>query len=533
MKLNKTQPMRPTWIWAILVASIVLFAACTAITPGGTIPAPTAPVGNEATPPAAADAPTEDTPAEVPAAANQRQVLAMQLGLDLDAVEIVEVEAVTWSDSCLGLGSPVELCLQAETPGYRIMLAANGAAYVYHTNEDGSTVRLATAPEPQLESVILAATLNDESGCNTIQVSRDQIAFGRCMTILLSVPILDPARQADMAEFAETFAPFSATIELGTATEFVAGDLQFNGSGTTETTPAQQRMIAEWARLLWLEAQGGRSGASWGLALAWHREGGIAGFCDDVTVYVTGAVYVTSCRGQQANDLGHFRLDAEQLATLYGWIDTYASFELDHRDAAVADSMTVRLIFSGAGTETASEAEQMLVADFAQNLFNEGSMNVAEVPAGCPQAEAEQQLLIQAAEGYCLLYPAAYSLWQQNPGTTEIISDTIMNHIDPRLSITVEDAAGRTLEEVVDGLLADYAPPGFDIEPQPITVAGVEATLLDEVPGQDLTRRVVLMHNRRLYSFFFAPIGDTGTPTRTAAETLYTMVLESFHLIEE
>ncbi|MEZ4682390.1 MAG: hypothetical protein R2932_50115 [Caldilineaceae bacterium] len=60
------------------------------------------------------------------------------------------------------------------------------------------------------------------------------------------MPILDPARQADIAEFAETFAPFSATIELGTATEFVTGDLQFNGSGETEAMPAQQRMIAEW-----------------------------------------------------------------------------------------------------------------------------------------------------------------------------------------------------------------------------------------------------------------------------------------------
>ncbi|MEZ4682391.1 MAG: hypothetical protein R2932_50120 [Caldilineaceae bacterium] len=79
----------------------------------------------------------------------------------------------------------MELCLQAETPGYRITLAANGADYVYHTNEDGSQVRLASAPEPQLENVILEGTLNDESGCNTIQVSREQIAFGRCMTSLL------------------------------------------------------------------------------------------------------------------------------------------------------------------------------------------------------------------------------------------------------------------------------------------------------------------------------------------------------------
>ncbi|MEZ4682389.1 MAG: hypothetical protein R2932_50110 [Caldilineaceae bacterium] len=266
-----------------------------------------------------------------------------------------------------------------------------------------------------------------------------------------------------------------------------------------------------------------------GVGLAPRR--GIAGFCDDVTVYVTGAVYVTSCRGQQATDLAHFRLDGERLTTLYNWIDTYASFEVEQSDAAQADSMTVRLIFSGAGDETASEAEQMLIVDFAQNLFNEGNMRNTEASTGCPQPEAEQQRLIQEAAGYCLLYPAAYSLWQQNPGTMEIISDTVMNHVDPRASITVEDAAGRTLTEVVDGLLADYAPPGFDIEPQAASVDGVEATLLDEMPGQDLTRRLVLIHNDRLYRFFFAPIGEAGTATRDAADLLYTTVIESMHFV--
>jgi len=38
------------------------------------------------------------------------------------------------------------------------------------------------------------------------------------------------------------------------------------------------RAVAEWARLIFDVAESGRSGAAWGLALSWHREGGIAGF---------------------------------------------------------------------------------------------------------------------------------------------------------------------------------------------------------------------------------------------------------------
>jgi hypothetical protein len=268
-------------------------------------------------------------------------------------------------------------------------------------------------------------------------------------------------------------------------------------------------------------------------ALAWHRQGGSAAFCDDVTVDVTGEVYVSSCRDQQPEDLAHFRLDAGQLATLFEWLDAYAPFEYSWSDAAQTAPVTVTLVFSGAGELAAMTPDQALIADFAQNLFNEGGMAAREAPAACAQLEENQQVLIQEEYGYCLLYPAAYSLWQLSPGTMEIISGTIMNHIDPRASITVEAANGRTLDEVVAQLVADYAPPGFEVEPQTITVDGVEATMLDEVPGQDLTRRVVLIHNDRLYRFFFAPIGEAGTETRQQAELLYQTVIESFRLLED
>jgi 23S rRNA (guanine2445-N2)-methyltransferase / 23S rRNA (guanine2069-N7)-methyltransferase len=36
-----------------------------------------------------------------------------------------------------------------------------------------------------------------------------------------------------------------------------------------------------------------------------HREGGIAGFCDDLTVYVTGYAYLSSCKGNVADLLAN------------------------------------------------------------------------------------------------------------------------------------------------------------------------------------------------------------------------------------
>src|SRR5690606_16481296 len=140
--------------------------------------------------------------------------------------------------------------------------------------------------------------------------------------------------------------------------ETPAGIVTFNGAGSVTAAPAEQRMIAEWARQAALEASAGRSGASWGLAFAWPREGGIAGFCDDLTVYVTGQLFASSCKGQPAETFSARRMTAEELEQVYTWIDEIAPFEYIQDDGAVADSMRVTLVFSGAGSTPADDATQ-------------------------------------------------------------------------------------------------------------------------------------------------------------------------------
>jgi len=150
----------------------------------------------------------------------------------------------------------------------------------------------------------------------------------------------------------------------------------------------------------------------------------------------------------------------------------------------------------------------------------------------CPTPGEGQLLLRNETDGYCLLYPAAYTLDQTNPGVTDIVVDNVMNHWDPRLSIAVSDAAGQTLEDIAAQLATDYAPPGFEITPQSITVAGEGAVLLDNLPGQDLNRRVAFLHGGTLYRLFIAPLGDEGSEVRRQAEMLYQLALESFRFLD-
>lgn len=163
--------------------------------------------------------------------------------------------------------------------------------------------------------------------------------------------------------FLDQYAPFEADTPAGMVT--------FVGQGMAEASEAEQRMIAEWARQVQLEAESGRSGASWGLGIAWHREGGIAGFCDDLTVYVTGQVYAASCRTEPAATVAQRFLTEGELSQLYRWIDTFAAFEEVQSDGDVPDAMTTRLVFSGAGEEAAGVETKQAIADFAATLYTE------------------------------------------------------------------------------------------------------------------------------------------------------------------
>ena len=85
-----------------------------------------------------------------PAVETARDALATELGVDLSAIELVSFAQQEWSDSCLGLGGPAEICAAVITPGWQIMLMVDGQTYEVRTDFDGEQVRIAdeSAGEP-------------------------------------------------------------------------------------------------------------------------------------------------------------------------------------------------------------------------------------------------------------------------------------------------------------------------------------------------------------------------------------------------
>ena len=80
----------------------------------------------------------------------------------------------------------------------------------------------------------------------------------------------------------------------------------------------------------------------------WRREGGIAGFCDVVTV-LAGTATIASCATEPPEVIGEVTLTIEQAQLVSTWIEDLASFDWEQGDPGVADAMIISIVFAGKG----------------------------------------------------------------------------------------------------------------------------------------------------------------------------------------
>ena len=99
--------------------------------------------------------------------------------------------------------------------------------------------------------------------------------------------------------------------------------------------------------------------------ITYHREGGIAGFCDDVSIYADGRAIINSCKSAQKAEV---TLSATQLATLTQWLNAFQGFDYQHKDPAVTDAMSVSLKFIGYGQNQASDADIQAISGFLSQI---------------------------------------------------------------------------------------------------------------------------------------------------------------------
>lgn len=109
------------------------------------------------------------------------------------------------------------------------------------------------------------------------------------------------------------------------------------------------------------------------LALTWSREGGFAGFCDRMTVYLSGEVYGSQCKSQDGRMATIASLlSVEDRDKFFDWTGQYGKKTLDASDPkGTVDGMSLVIEFFGSGNGKPGKSEQEEIFTWAQELFNE------------------------------------------------------------------------------------------------------------------------------------------------------------------
>lgn len=294
-------------------------------------------------------------------ALNAREVLAAQLHLNYGAITIERGDPVLWKDACFEIPLSGVDCPAQETPGFRVILEALTNRYEYRTNLAGDRVILASAPQPSIGRIAITFH-RDEPDCIDARIGPGGVAFGDCGGPQIQGLFAAGGHISELASFTAAYESFSA--------ESPVGRIEFTGTGRKIAEPSVRRSIVEWTALVVEEARSGNSQAGWGLAIGWHREGGVNGACDDLAVYRSGEVIADSCADGNARSIGKTRLDAAQLEKLYAWIDAFEPSEIMLEAGSQADDAAVNLAFSGAGSSELDDATRQEMLDFAADIFD-------------------------------------------------------------------------------------------------------------------------------------------------------------------
>lgn len=219
-------------------------------------------------------------------------------------------------------------------------------------------------------------------------------------------------------------------------------------------------------------------------------------------------------------------------------LDDIYSYDLLRKVVMVSDGRVYILTFVPWGEE---------VEDFArlEDIYNTVIDSFAILPSPdaavlpptptteCPSPTEGTQLLRNDEWGYCFLYPNGYIRVDPLPYEVCLVpGETNMACHTANLIIEVEQAAGRTADQIADEVVADAesAIPGILIERTDQTVSGESAVALEGLPGVASSRNVYIVYADHLYRLVFVPWDETSEEF-ARLETLHTTVINSFTLL--
>jgi len=128
--------------------------------------------------------------------------------------------------------------------------------------------------------------------------------------------------------------------------------------------------------------------------------------------------------------------------------------------------------------------------------------------------------------GLCFSYPQGYTQIP-NIDTVEIVApDLPGSDMKGLFWIEMSDSYDRTAEKIADEEMTFAA--GLNVGRWTVAVGGEKGVVLDGMPGQDLQRRVYVVHGETLYVLAFMPTRSENRVANDQMETLFTAITTSW-----
>jgi len=147
---------------------------------------------------------------------------------------------------------------------------------------------------------------------------------------------------------------------------------------------------------------------------------------------------------------------------------------------------------------------------------------------------AEEQPLTAEAYNFCLLVPTGYAVDESTENQIVFYVGSLLDVAHPKAFIAVQEAEGRTSEQIANEMAGEVEAtmPGYDVELSFGLSVGYEpAWVLENMPGQDISRQVVVVHDGQLYKLTFVPADEQAGEVYTEMEDLYTLLIKSFRFL--
>ena len=234
-------------------------------------------------------------------------------------------------------------------------------------------------PAPQYPPLITWQSAN--TPCQTASFWAEHMTYGYCPPSLAPVnsvyysnlPAYYNIYLSRYAIWQKAYAPFTAQTRVGT--------VRFNGSGYVIATPAEQRMMAEWAIAMFSELP---ESSTSGLTPPISAQFSGASSCFSMAVYRDGRYRVDSCLSSYTYPAPDGYLDANELIYFYHWLDDLQPYQ---------ETITTGTIsFTGDGSTAPELTDKVAVESMVLNLETRARANTSG-GGRSPAAYAAQKLL--------------------------------------------------------------------------------------------------------------------------------------------